>query len=120
VFLNLPESVKIGMGLALIFRKDQINSPFSAQSLLAPIQTILFQYSSFFPSEMLKEKWPGFIKRKFLLYIHLITEGKFLVIKIEFGGSFGMTLEEDCHEDEVTPNLELLGQVWYELRGSLS
>ncbi len=32
--------------------------------------------------------------------------GKFLVIKIEFGGSFGMILEGDCHEVKVTPNLE--------------
>jgi hypothetical protein len=35
-------------------------------------------------------------------------EGKFLVTKFEFGGSFGMSLEEDYHEIEVTPNLELL------------
>ncbi len=36
------------------------------------------------------------------------TEGKVLVTKFEFGGSFGMSLEGDCHEVEVTPNLELL------------
>jgi hypothetical protein len=35
-------------------------------------------------------------------------EGKFLVDKFEFGGSFGMSLEGDCHEVESTPNLELL------------
>jgi hypothetical protein len=35
------------------------------------------------------------------------SEGKFLVTKFEFGGSFGMRLEEDCHEVEVMPNLEL-------------
>jgi hypothetical protein len=37
-------------------------------------------------------------------------EGKFLVLvtKFEFGGSFVMSLEGDCHEVEVTPNLELL------------
>ena len=35
-------------------------------------------------------------------------EGKFLVIKFEFGGSSGMSLEGDCYESEVTPNLELL------------
>ncbi len=35
-------------------------------------------------------------------------EGKFLVTNYEFGGSFGMSLEGDCHELEVTPNLELL------------
>jgi hypothetical protein len=31
-----------------------------------------------------------------------------LVTKFEFGGSFGMSLEGDSHELEVTPNLELL------------
>jgi hypothetical protein len=35
-------------------------------------------------------------------------EGKFLVTKFEFGGSFGLSLEGDCREVEVTPNLELL------------
>jgi hypothetical protein len=35
-------------------------------------------------------------------------EGKFLVTKFEFGGSFGMSLEGDRHELEVTPNLEYL------------
>jgi hypothetical protein len=38
----------------------------------------------------------------------LTTEGKFLATKFEFGASFGMSLEGDCHELEVTPNLELL------------
>jgi hypothetical protein len=33
---------------------------------------------------------------------------KFSVTKFEFGGSFGMSLERNCHEVEVTPNLELL------------
>jgi hypothetical protein len=32
---------------------------------------------------------------------------KILVTKFEFGGRFGMSLEGDCHEVEVTPNLEL-------------
>jgi hypothetical protein len=36
-----------------------------------------------------------------------ISEGKFLVAKFEYGGRFGMSLEGDCHEVEVTPNLEL-------------
>jgi hypothetical protein len=36
------------------------------------------------------------------------TEGKFLGTKLEFVGSFGMGLEGDCHEVEVTPYLELL------------
>jgi hypothetical protein len=35
-------------------------------------------------------------------------EGKFLVIKIEFGGSCVMNLDGDCHEVEVTRNFELL------------
>jgi hypothetical protein len=35
-------------------------------------------------------------------------ESKFLVTKFEFGGSFGMSLEGECHEVEVTPNLDLL------------
>jgi hypothetical protein len=34
--------------------------------------------------------------------------GEFLVTKFEFGASFGMSLEGNCHADEVTPNLELL------------
>jgi hypothetical protein len=29
------------------------------------------------------------------------------VYKFEFGESFGVSLEEDCHEVEVIPNLEL-------------
>jgi hypothetical protein len=52
--------------------------------------------------------------------IHMGSEGKFLITKLEFGGSFGMRLEGDCHEVKVTPNLELLSQFWYELGGSLS
>jgi hypothetical protein len=36
------------------------------------------------------------------------SEDKFLVTKFEFGESFGMILERDCHEVNVTPNLELL------------
>jgi hypothetical protein len=36
------------------------------------------------------------------------SEGKFLVAKFDFGGSFGMSFEGDCHEVQVTPNLELL------------
>jgi hypothetical protein len=35
-------------------------------------------------------------------------EGKFSVTKFRFGGSLGMSLEGDFHEVEVTPNLELL------------
>jgi hypothetical protein len=36
------------------------------------------------------------------------SEGKFLVIKFEFGGSFGISLEGDYHELVVTSNLVLL------------
>jgi hypothetical protein len=54
-----------------------------------------------------------------VILIHLKTqpEGKFLATKFEFGASFGMSLEGDCHELEVTPNLELLvtfGVSWRE------
>ncbi len=44
-------------------------------------------------------------------------EGKFLVTKFEFGGSFGMSLEGDCHEVEVTSNLELLATFGMSLEG---
>jgi hypothetical protein len=37
-----------------------------------------------------------------------MTLGQICVTKFEFGGSFGVSLEEDCHEVEVAPNLELL------------
>ncbi len=37
-----------------------------------------------------------------------LPEGKFLITKFDFGGSFGMSSEGDCHELEVTPNLALL------------
>jgi hypothetical protein len=43
--------------------------------------------------------------------------GKFLVTKFEFGGSFGMSLEEHSHEVEVTPNLELLVTFGMSLEG---
>ncbi len=41
-------------------------------------------------------------------HAHSVTEGKFLVTKFEFVGSFGMSFKGDCHEVEVTPNLEFL------------
>jgi hypothetical protein len=44
-------------------------------------------------------------------------EGKFLVIKLEFGEGFGMSLEGDCLEVEVTPNLELLVTVGVSFEG---
>jgi hypothetical protein len=44
-------------------------------------------------------------------------KGKYLVVKIEFGGSFGMSLEGDCHEVEVTPNLEYLVTFGVSLEG---
>jgi hypothetical protein len=36
-----------------------------------------------------------------------IPVGKFLFTKFEFGGNFGMSVEGDCHEVEVTPKLQL-------------
>jgi hypothetical protein len=48
----------------------------------------------------------------------LSTEAKFLVIKFEFGGSFGMSLEGDCREVEVTPNLEFLVTLGTSLEGA--
>jgi hypothetical protein len=47
----------------------------------------------------------------------LRSEGKFLGTKFEFGGSFGMSLEGDCHELEVTPNLEWLISFGMSLEG---
>jgi hypothetical protein len=47
----------------------------------------------------------------------MTPEGKFLVTKFEFGGSFGMSLEGGCHEVEVTPNLELLVTFGMSLEG---
>jgi hypothetical protein len=44
-------------------------------------------------------------------------EAKFLVTKFELGGSFGMNLEGDCREVEVTPNLELLFTFGMSLEG---
>ncbi len=40
-----------------------------------------------------------------------------MVTKFEFGGSFGMSLKGDCHEVEVTPNLELLVTFGISLEG---
>ncbi len=44
-------------------------------------------------------------------------DGKFLVSKFEFGGSFVVSLEGDCHELEVTPNMELLVAFGMSLKG---
>jgi hypothetical protein len=44
-------------------------------------------------------------------------EGKFLVTQFEFGGSFGMSLDGDFHEVEVTPNLELFVTFGMSLEG---
>jgi hypothetical protein len=49
----------------------------------------------------------------------LFLEGEFFVIKFEFGGTFGMSLEGDCHEVEVTPNFGIVSHFWYELGRSL-
>jgi hypothetical protein len=48
---------------------------------------------------------------------NLGAEGKFLVTKFEFGQSFFLSLEGDCHEVEVTPNLELLVTFGMSLEG---
>jgi hypothetical protein len=48
----------------------------------------------------------------------LTTEDKFLVSKFEFRGSFGMSLEGDCHEVEVTANLEVLVNFGLSWKGS--
>jgi hypothetical protein len=45
------------------------------------------------------------------------NEGKFLVVKFEFTGSFGMSLEGECHKLEVTPNLGLLVTFGISLEG---
>jgi hypothetical protein len=42
-----------------------------------------------------------------LSFVNEVPEGKFLVTKFEFRGSFGMSMEGDCHEVEITPNLVL-------------
>ncbi len=47
----------------------------------------------------------------------MTPKGKFLVAKFEFGGSFGMSLEVDCHEVEVTSNLKLLVTFGMSLEG---
>ncbi len=52
-----------------------------------------------------------------LSYICGRPEGKFLVTKLEFTGIFCMSLEVDCHEVEVTPNLELLVTIGMSLEG---
>jgi hypothetical protein len=41
------------------------------------------------------------------LFVAARPEGEFLVTKFEFGGSFGLSLEGDYHEVEVTPYWEL-------------
>jgi hypothetical protein len=45
------------------------------------------------------------------------TEGKFIGTKLEFRGSFGMSLEGDCNGVEVTPYLELLVTFGMSLEG---
>jgi hypothetical protein len=48
----------------------------------------------------------------------VLPEGKFLVTNFDVGGSFDMSLEGDCHEVEVTPNLELLVNFGMSLEGA--
>jgi hypothetical protein len=47
----------------------------------------------------------------------MFAEGKLLVTKFEFRGSFGMSLKGDCYEVEVTNNLELLVTFGMSLEG---
>jgi hypothetical protein len=47
------------------------------------------------------------------------SEGKFLVPKFEFGGSFGMSLEGNFHKVEFT-KIGIVNRFWFELGGSLS
>jgi hypothetical protein len=47
----------------------------------------------------------------------VIAQGKLLFKKFEFGGSFGVNFEGDCHGVEVTPNLELLVTFGMSLEG---
>jgi hypothetical protein len=42
------------------------------------------------------------------LVVTYLLEAKTLVTNFEFGGSFGMSLEGDCHGVEVTPKLKFL------------
>ncbi len=45
------------------------------------------------------------------------AEGKFLVAQFEFEGRLGVSFEGDCHEVEVTPNMELLVTFGISLEG---
>ncbi len=60
---------------------------------------------------------PEFPHYSNLMYEKLPPEGKFLVTNFEFGGSFGMSVGGDCHEVEVTLNLELLVTFGMSLEG---
>jgi hypothetical protein len=51
---------------------------------------------------------PDWIYIIFSLFFIVIAEGKFLVTKLEFEGSFSMSVEGYCHEVKVIFNLELL------------
>jgi hypothetical protein len=63
-------------------------------------------------SKVVHDSCIGFLRPKiyntlFKISAFLVSpEGKFLVTKFEFGGRFGMSLEGDCREVEVTPKLE--------------
>jgi hypothetical protein len=47
------------------------------------------------------------IKYTVSFLLSALPEGKVLVINFEFGGSFVMCLEGDCHDVEFSPNLKL-------------
>jgi hypothetical protein len=53
-------------------------------------------------------------------FYFLFTECIFLVAKFEFGGSFGLNLEKDCHEVEIILNLKLFVTFGMNLEGVLS
>jgi hypothetical protein len=68
----------------------------------------LNKHNTLLPNGIQSEEW---------LTAPQTSEGKFLYTKFEFGGSFGMSLEGDCHKVEATPNLELLVTFGMSLEG---
>jgi hypothetical protein len=82
--------------------------------------TLIFAYQ-LKPTENLFDFliWKLLCINLFKVNINSFSEGKFLVPNSEFRGSFGMSLEGDCHRFEVTPNIELL-ITFYEFGGSSS
>jgi hypothetical protein len=54
---------------------------------------------------------------KLPLNSNLATKNLTSEAKFDFGGSLGVSLEGECHEFEVTPNLELLVTLGISLEG---